>query len=59
MRHIETPVHPLSSEGGLRLPPPDGRDPFEAIDDLMQVVEALCPRWPSREGVPDSAVFKL
>lgn len=24
--------------------------PFAALDDLMVVVEALCPRWPEREG---------
>jgi len=26
------------------------RDPFEALDDLMVVVEALCPTWPHRES---------
>ena len=25
------------------------REPYEALDDLMSVIEALCPRWPSRE----------
>ena len=25
------------------------RDPFEALDDLMTVIEALCPVWPNRE----------
>ncbi len=39
----------------------NNRDPFEALDDLMQVVEALCPRWPERESFGDTAasVFKL
>jgi hypothetical protein len=23
-------------------------DPFQALDDLMVVLEALCPRWPAR-----------
>jgi hypothetical protein len=26
----------------------DGREPFAALDDLMVVVEALCPQWPAR-----------
>jgi hypothetical protein len=26
----------------------DERNPFEALDDLMYVVEALCPSWPDR-----------
>lgn len=51
--------HPLSSEGGLAVRPVMARDPFEAIDDLMQVVEALCPRWPNREPFLASSVFKL
>jgi hypothetical protein len=25
------------------------RDPLEALDDLMTVIEALCPVWPNRE----------
>ena len=24
------------------------REPYEALDDLMNVIEALCPTWPSR-----------
>ncbi len=27
-------------------------DPFVALFELMEVVEALCPRWPVRE--PDT-----
>ena len=25
-------------------------DPYRTLDDLMAVVEALCPVWPSRAG---------
>lgn len=25
-------------------------DPFRTIDDLMAVVEALCPVWPERDA---------
>jgi hypothetical protein len=52
-------LHPLSSDGGLSMPQIDTRDPFEALDDLMQVIEALCPTWPRRELFPDTAAFKL
>jgi hypothetical protein len=31
------------------VPTATSRDPFEALDDLMTVVEALCPVWPNRE----------
>jgi hypothetical protein len=30
------------------LPAATSRDPFEALDDLMTVIEALCPVWPNR-----------
>lgn len=52
-------LHPLSSTGGVESPAADSRDPFEILDDLMQVVEALCPTWPSRETFPDAAAFEL
>lgn len=48
----ETPT-PLAAEGGVTLPTPSGKEPYEALDDLMVAVEALCPRWPSR-GIFDS-----
>lgn len=34
---------PQTLEGAL--------DPFAQRDDLMMVVEALCPRWPSRDAM--------
>jgi len=34
----------------IRVPTQPIRDPFEAFDDLMVVVEALCPTWPWRES---------
>jgi hypothetical protein len=41
---------PLVAAGGIRAPVHPMRDPFEALDDLMVVVEALCPTWPWRES---------
>jgi len=55
----DAPLHPLASNGGISSPPTDARKPFEVLDELMQVVEALCPAWPHRELFPDTAVFKL
>ena len=49
----------LVSEGGNVNLLPDLRDPFEALDDLMHVVEALCPAYPAREIFSNSAIFKL
>jgi hypothetical protein len=40
----------LVAGGGIRVPAQKIRDPFEALDDLMVVVEALCPTWPWRES---------
>jgi hypothetical protein len=49
----------LAAEGGLTGPVADDRNPFEILDDLMQVVEALCPEWPERQPFPETAEFKL
>ncbi len=59
MRSSDVALHPLSSTGGTNSPSTDSRDPFVALDDLMQVVEALCPTWPNRELFSDTATFKL
>jgi hypothetical protein len=41
---------PFAADGGItHVPAATSRDPFEALDDLMTVVEGLCPVWPSRE----------
>jgi hypothetical protein len=35
------------------------REPYEALDDLMSVVEALCPEWPPRGIFQGSGRFLL
>lgn len=41
---------PFAADGGMtHVPVVASRDPFEALDDLMTVIEALCPVWPDRE----------
>ena len=34
--------------GGVTLPLAAPADPFQALDELMAVVEVLCPVWPPR-----------
>ncbi|MES1190118.1 MAG: hypothetical protein ABUS47_03450 [Steroidobacter sp.] len=41
--------YPFVAEGGINLQAPESADPYAALDDLMKVVEALCPVWPERE----------
>ncbi len=41
---------PFAADGGItHVPAATNRDPLEALDDLMTVIEALCPVWPKRE----------
>ena len=49
----------LASDAGVVTPPADTRDPFAALDDLMAVVEAFCPRWPARSAVAGRGLFRL
>jgi hypothetical protein len=35
------------------------RDPFQSLDELVLVVEALCPVWPDRPTCEDSIHFLL
>jgi hypothetical protein len=51
--------YPLASAGGVSESPADSRGPFEVLDDLMQVIESLCPTYPSRDTFPVCAIFKL
>ena len=41
---------PLAAEGGVNVPITGTTDPFEALDNLMSVIEMLCPEWPARES---------
>jgi hypothetical protein len=47
---LEDVGQPFAADGGItHVPATTDRDPFEALDDLMTVIEALCPVWPNRE----------
>jgi hypothetical protein len=39
----------LIGSGGIVAAVTSEREPYEALDDLMSVIEALCPTWPPRE----------
>jgi hypothetical protein len=41
---------PIAEAGGVDSPAHPGEDPYQALDDLMAVVELLCPVWPPREA---------
>jgi hypothetical protein len=59
MNSSESDQRLLSGSGGLAQDPVSARDPFGALDDLMQVVEALCPSWPQRALFRDDATYRL
>lgn len=50
---------PFANEGGMDLPADPVQDPYQTFDDLMAVVEALCPDWPTRELFPNSGRMLL
>lgn len=46
----------LVANGGVRSSVEPAADGLAALDDLMSVIEALCPTWPPREysgSMPD------
>ena len=49
----------LVAEGGAEYRPTPGCDSFEAWIGLIEVVEALCPRWPLRPTRMELALFRL
>jgi hypothetical protein len=49
----------IAGEGGVTTPIESDRDPYERLDDLMVVMEALCPRYPEREPFLGTEVFRL
>lgn len=48
MSSNERVPQPLVGDVTAFAPQPAPNDPFQALDDLMKVVEALCPTWPAR-----------
>ncbi|MGA9854664.1 MAG: hypothetical protein WBR29_05240 [Gammaproteobacteria bacterium] len=52
-------MEPLAGGGSLEIPVVSWRDPYEILDDLMIVVEELCPVWPQRATFSDRDIFRL
>ncbi len=56
-------TYPFVAEGGVAFESASDRDPFEALDDPMVVVAALCLTWPpraiTREGLLVAVAGKL
>jgi hypothetical protein len=50
---------PLAADGSSKASPAPVEDPFEVLDDLMVVVEGLCPTWPSRPTFRDGGYLLL
>lgn len=51
---------PFAVDGGITyVPAATSRDPFGALGDLMTVIEALCPVWPSREVFSSTGKFLI
>lgn len=48
-QHSNGRLHLLSGGGAAPRTPGHVDDPYRVLDDLMAVVEALCPVWPPRE----------
>jgi hypothetical protein len=51
MQRNNSGATPFAAEGGVTIAVTDARDPYEVLDDLIVVVEALCPIWPARDIV--------
>jgi len=49
----------LVAHGGVTAPKAEIRDPFAELDDLMTVIEALCPEWPARPFPTGKEIYKL
>ena len=45
----DSPRDILSGGGAAPREPVPVDDPYRVLDDLMAVIEALCPVWPPRE----------
>lgn len=49
----------LVAEGGLQNTLPRSSDPIGDWIDLMEVLEALCPKWPAPEAPRVGWVYRL
>ncbi|MBK7657606.1 MAG: hypothetical protein IPJ28_00035 [Betaproteobacteria bacterium] len=50
---------PFAASAGIQSPAIAEQDPYRALDELMVVVEALCPEWPPRPLFKDGGRMLL
>ena len=50
---------PFAAGAGIQSPASVEGDPYIALDELMVVVEALCPEWPERPPFRDGGRMLL
>jgi hypothetical protein len=50
---------PLADAGGLPATRSPVEDPFAELENLMVVIEALCPKWPPRPIFTDTGHWRL
>jgi len=54
-----SPDPPFAIDAGIEVPIVPDEDPYRALDELMAVVEELCPVWLEREAFFDSGKMLL
>jgi len=54
-----TDPFPIAAHAGFEGPVSDPRDPYEILDDMLVVVEQLCPRYPERETFKADGDWRL
>ena len=50
---------PIIAAGGVTVPPAVPADPYRALEELMAVIEELCPVWPPRPPFADDSSYLL
>jgi hypothetical protein len=53
------PEPPFAASAGIKSAALRPEDWLRALDDLMVVVEALCPQWPEREPFTRTGTMRL
>lgn len=54
-----SPDQPFASDAGIEVPVVPDDDPYRALDELMAVVEELCPEYPERGVFVDGGKMLL
>lgn len=52
-------LYPFVADGGVQVATISSTDPYVILDDLMAVVEILCPVWPMRATFVEMGYARL